>query len=140
MATSSNETAEKIKSTFKGTAEKSRETIRTIIDSNANFFNSALDFNKMITDSMKKSLNQQKTDGSVNESLKNTYGKTIEMAETAIDSLINSYNRQMDLYVDLNSKLLGVDALTKMQKDSISRFSELATGWWKYADMGKHAN
>jgi len=54
-----NEKAEKIKSSIKGTAEKSKETIREIIVLNTKHIGEALDSNKKIVDSIKEKLNQQ---------------------------------------------------------------------------------
>ena len=101
-----NEKAEKIKNTIKGTAEKSKETIREIIDSNTKYIGAALDSNKKIIDSIKEKLNQQEIDDSVTDTLKSTFGKSIELAEDALDSIINSYTRQMELNVDFNTKLV----------------------------------
>ncbi len=113
-----NEKAEKIKSNIKGTAEKSKETIREIIVSNTKHINEALDSNKKIVDSIKVKLNQQEIEDSVTDTLKSSFGKSVELAEDALDSIINSYTRQMEMNVDFNTKL--VDAI----KDSGSEHPE----------------
>jgi len=109
MKTELIEKSEKIKSSIKGTAEKSKETIREIIDSNTRYIGDALESNKKIMDSIKEKLHGQKIDDSITDSLKNTFLKSIVLAEDALDSIINSYTRQMELNVDFNSKL--VDAV-----------------------------
>src|ERR1017187_4002084 len=109
MKTVLNEKAEKIKNTIKGTAEKSKETIREIIDSNTKFIGAALDSNKKIVDGIKEKLNQQEMEDTVTDNLKSTFGKSVELAEDALDSIINSYTRQMEMNVDFNTKL--VDAV-----------------------------
>jgi len=109
MKATLNEKSEKIKSSIKGTAEKSKETIREIIASNNKYIDAALDSNKKIVDSIKEQLNQQDIDDSVTDTLKQTFGKSVELAEDALDSIINSYTRQMELNVDFNTKL--VDAV-----------------------------
>src|ERR1035438_6705642 len=106
MATSSNETVEKIKSSIKATSEKSKETIREIIDSNSKYMNTALDSNKKMIDSVREKLNQEKLDDTLTAPLKNAYARSIELAEDALDSIINSYTRQMELAIDSNTKLL----------------------------------
>ena len=104
-----NEKSEKIKKSIKGTAEKSKETIKEIIDSNTKYIGEALDSNKKMIDSIKEKLNQHEIDDSVTDTLKSTFGKSVELAEDALDSIINSYTRQMEMNVDFNTKL--VDAL-----------------------------
>ena len=95
MKSTLNEKAEKIKSSIKGTAEKSKETIREFIDFNTKNIDAALDSNKKIFDSIKEKLNQQEIDDSVTDTLKQSFGKSVELAEDALDSIINSYTRQM---------------------------------------------
>ena len=109
MNTKLNEKSEKIKNSIKGTAEKSKETIREIIASNTKYIGEALDSNKKIVDSIKEKLNHQELEDSVTDTLKSTFGKSVELAENALDSIINSYTRQMELNVDFNTKL--VDAI-----------------------------
>lgn len=109
MANALNEKAEKIKTNIKETAEKSKETIREFIDANTKNMDAALDSNKKIFDSIKTKLNQKEIDDTVTDTIKQTFGKSVELAEDALDSIINSYTRQVDLNVDFNTKL--VDAL-----------------------------
>lgn len=104
-----NEKAEKIKTNIKTTAEKSKETIREIINANTKHIGDALDSNKKIVDSIKEKLNQQEIEDSVTDNVKTTFVKSVELAEDALDSIINAYTRQMELNVDFNTKL--VDAL-----------------------------
>lgn len=108
MKTTVNEKAESIKDAIKGTAQKSKETIREIIDSNSKYVVAALDSNEKIVESIKETLSQQKIKDSITGSVQSTFGKSIVLAEDAIDSIINSYTRQMELNVDLNTKLLDV--------------------------------
>ena len=108
MNTTLNEKSEKIKNSIKGTAEKSKETIREIIASNTKYIGEALDSNKKIVDSIKQKFDQQKIEDSVTDTLKNSFGKSVELAENALDSIINSYTRQMELNVDFNTKLVDV--------------------------------
>ncbi|MES2394573.1 MAG: hypothetical protein V4549_01135 [Bacteroidota bacterium] len=118
-----NEKAEKIKNSIKGTAEKSKETIREIIVSNTKHIGDALDSNKKIVDSIKEKLNQQEIQDSVTDTLKSTFGKSVELAEDALDSIINSYTRQMEMNVDFNTKL--VDALKESNSTQPEKVLEL---------------
>ena len=106
MKTTLNEKAEKIKDSIKGTAEKSKETIREIIDANTKYIDAALDSNKIIVESIQEKLNQKEIEDSVTDTLKNTFGKSIELAEDTLDGIINSYTKQIELNIDLNTKLL----------------------------------
>ena len=108
METTLIEKAEKIKASIKDTAEKSKETIREIIDSNTKHIGEAIDSNKKIIDSIQKKLNQQEIDDSLTDTLKMTFGKSVELAEDALDSIINSYMRQMEMNIDFNTKLVDV--------------------------------
>mgnify|MGYP001598512433 CR=1 FL=1 len=118
MTSTLNEKAEKIKTSIKGTAEKSKETIREFIDSNTKNIDAALDSNKKIFDSINEKLNQTEMDATVADTIKQTFGKSVELAEGALDSIIDSYTRQMELNVDFNTKL--VDAV----KDSSTQNPE----------------
>lgn len=109
MSTILNEKSEKVKNNIKNTAEKSKETIREIIDSNSKFIDSALDSNKKIVDSIKKKLDQKEVNDSITDTIKETFGKSVLLAEDTIDSIINSYTKQVQFNVDFNTKL--IDAL-----------------------------
>ncbi len=103
-----NEKAEKIKDSIKGTTEKSKETIREIITTNSKFIGDALDTNQKFVDSVKDKLNLKNVDDTITNNLKDTFGKSVELAEDTIDSIINSYSKQMEMNVDYNTKLVDV--------------------------------
>ncbi len=123
MKNTLNEKAEKIKNSIKGSAEKSKETIREIIASNTKYIGNALDSNKKIVDSIKRKLDQQEIEDSVTDTLKSTFGKSVELAEDALDSIINSYTRQMEMNVDFNTKL--VDAVKESGNEQPEKLLEL---------------
>jgi uncharacterized alkaline shock family protein YloU len=123
MTTTFNDKAEKIKDSIKGNAEKSKETIKQIIDTNSKYIHTALDSNQKFVDSIKDKLNQQEIDDSVTENLKHTFGKSVELAENAMDSIINAYTRQMELNVDFNTKL--VDAVKESNNPAPDKFLNL---------------
>jgi len=103
------EKAEKIKKSINGTAEKSKETIREFIESNNKHVDAALDANTKMVNAIRETFQEQKLDDSVTDTLKSTFGKSVQLAEDALDSIINAYTRQMELTVDFNTKL--VDAI-----------------------------
>ncbi len=121
--TTFNDKAEKIKDSMKGNAEKSKEAIKQIIDTNSKYINTALDSNKKFVDSLKDKLGQQQMEDSVTENLKHTFGKSIELSENAMDSIINAYTRQMELNVDFNTKL--VDAVKESNGQAPDKFLNL---------------
>jgi sugar-specific transcriptional regulator TrmB len=104
-----NDKAEKIKEKIKGTAEQSKKTIREMIETNTKYIGTALDSNRKIVESIHENFNQHKIEDTVTGPLQNAFGKSVELAEDALDSIINSYTRQMELNVDFNTKL--VDAV-----------------------------
>jgi hypothetical protein len=106
MKNTINEKAERIKKTIHGSAEKSREAIREIIKSNSKHIDSALDSNKKIIDSFKTKFNHEHIDSSITDTVKKTFGKSIELSEDSIDSIINGYSKQMEFFVDFNTKLV----------------------------------
>ena len=111
-----NEKAEKIKNTIKGTAEKSKETIRGIIESNTKYIGTAIDTNKKLVDSIKEKLNEHEIEDSVTDSMKNSFGNSVKLAEDALENIINSYTRQMEMNVDFNTKL--VDAINESNHEN----------------------
>lgn len=104
-----NKKSEKIKSSVNSSAEKSKETIRGIIDSNTKYIGEVLNSNKKIVDSIKEKLDQQEIEDSVTDTLKSTFEKSVELAADSLDSIVNSYTRQIEMNVDFNTKL--ADAL-----------------------------
>lgn len=118
-----NEKAEKIKSSIKGTAEKSKETIKEFIDTNKKYVGEAIDSNKKIVDSIKERFDQQEVSDSITDTVKDTFGKSVELAEDALDSIINAYTRQMEMNVDFNTKL--VDAIKESKTENPEKVLEL---------------
>ena len=115
--------SEKIKSSIKGTSEKSKEAIREIIDSNTRYIGSALESNKKIVDSIKEKLVDQEIEDSVTNTLRTSFGQSIDLAGAALDSIINSYIRQMELNVDFNTRL--VDAVNESKNENSEKVLSL---------------
>ncbi|MFY9310287.1 MAG: hypothetical protein WAQ28_14670 [Bacteroidia bacterium] len=111
MSTTLNSKSEKIKNSIKETAEKSKETIREIIGNNSKYIDSALDTNKKVVDSIKKKLNQEEVEDSITSTVKDTFLKSVELSENAIDAIVNTYVKQVEWNIDLNTKL--IDALNE---------------------------
>src|ERR1035437_4565278 len=121
MANTLNDNAEKIKKEIKGAAEKSKETVKEIIDSSSKLMKNAIDSNKKIIDSIKEKLVQQEIEDTVTDKVKNTLGKSIELAEDTIDNVVGSFKKHMDLNVDFHTKMTdAVVDIVKEAKDSRS--------------------
>ena len=119
MASTLNDNAEKIKKEIKGAAEKSKETVKEIIDSSSKLMKNAIDSNKKIIDSIKEKLVQQEIEDTVTDKVKNTLGKSIELAEDTIDNVVGSFKKHMDLNVDFHTKMTdAVVDIVKEAKDS----------------------
>jgi hypothetical protein len=116
MATPLNDNAEKIKNEIKGAAEKSKETVKEIIDSSSKLMKNAIDSNKRIIDSIREKLEQQEIEDTVTDKVKNTLGKSIELAEDTIDNVVDSFKKHMDLNVDFHTKL--TDAVVDIVKET----------------------
>lgn len=106
MSTSLNDKSEAIKNSIKETAAKSKETIREIIESNSKFIDSALDTNKKVVESIKTKLNQKEINDSSTDTIKDTFGKSVVLAEDSIDSIITAYVKQVEWNVEWNTKLI----------------------------------
>lgn len=115
--------SEKIKNSIKDTAEKSKETIREIIDSNTQFISTSIDSNKKMFDSISGKVKQEVIADSVTGTVKQTFGKSIEFAEDALDKIIDACIRQMELNVDFNTKL--VDAVKESQSKNPEKMLQL---------------
>ncbi len=114
---------EKIKNNIYGSADKSKETIREIIVSNSKHIGNALDSNKKIVDSIKEKLNHQEIEDTITDTLKTSFEKSVELAEDALDSIINSCTKQMEMNIDFNTKL--VDAVKESKNDHPEKVLEL---------------
>ena len=123
MEATLNEKAEKIKKTINGTAEKSKEAIREFIEANNKHVDAAVVANGKLLNTIAESLNHQAIDETVTTNLKNTFGKSVQLAEDALDSIINAYTRQMELTVDFNTKL--VDAIKESKSENPEKVLDL---------------
>jgi hypothetical protein len=125
MKTTLNEKAEKIKSSINGTAEKSKEAIRDIISSNSKHIGAALDSNSKFIDTIRQKLDQQEIeiDNTIIDTWKRTFGKSIELSEDAIDSIINAYTRQVEFSIDFNTKLIdAIKASSNQGSETVLQF------------------
>jgi len=121
--TNTHEKAEKIKKNINGFAEKSKQTIRELIGTSKKQMNTVLDSNAEVFNTLKKKLDLHEVNEEVSDTVKQTFVQSLELAEDTLDSIINSYTRQMELTVDFNTKL--VEAVKESNVDNADRFLEL---------------
>lgn len=117
------EKAERIKKNITSFAEKSKETIRELIDTSAKQMENAMDSNSKIFNSIKQKFDLQDVDGKVSETVKHTFVKSLELAEDTYDAIVNSYTRQMKHTVDFNTQL--VEAVKESNPKNADKFLEL---------------
>jgi hypothetical protein len=106
MKNSVSEKAEKIKNIIGDTALKSKEAVQEIINLNTKYLGQALDSNKQIVDGIRQQFHVKEQTTPIFESLNKAFGKSIELSEETIDSIIEGYNKQIQMYVDYNTRLI----------------------------------
>jgi hypothetical protein len=106
MKNSVSEKAEKIKTIIGDTALKSKEAVQEIINLNTQYLGKALDSNKLIVDGIRQQFQLKEQSTPIFDSLNKAFGKSIELSEETIDSIIEGYNKQIQLYVDYNTRLI----------------------------------
>jgi len=115
--------AEKIKTSISGIADKSKETIREIVATNLKYIDEALESNKIVVNSIKEKLSDKEIDDTFTDTMKTSFGKSVELAEDALDSIINSYTRQMEMSSDFNTRL--IDAIKESQSSNPEKLMNL---------------
>lgn len=113
---------EELKEVINSTAEKSKETLRDFINNNTKFLGDALHSNNKVVNSIKDKLKEQSIEDSISTNLKSTFAKFIELTEETLESIADSYTKQMQLNVEFNTKLIdtiklgNVESPEKMMK------------------------
>ena len=123
MEKTTKEKAEKIKKIIVGAAEQSKETIREIIVSNNKIMDSALDSNSKVFKSIKEKLSQQEIPDHVSDSIKKTFGQSVELAEETLDGIIRHYMRQLEAAIDFHVQL--IDAILESNSTNAGELVEL---------------
>jgi hypothetical protein len=106
---------EELKEVINATAEKSKETLRDFINNNTKFLGDALHSNNKVVSSIKNKFKEQSIEDSISNNLKSTFSKFIELTEETLESIANSYTKQMQLNVDFNSKLIDTIKLSNVE-------------------------
>lgn len=100
------ERVEAMKKSFDIASEKSKQAIKEILSTCNEQAKKAVDTNQQIIGSAIKQLEAFKVDTSYFRQFYNTIGKSVELSEEVIDSIIESHNKRVNLTVDFNKKCL----------------------------------
>ena len=114
------EKADQLKKIMDSTAQKSKENLEELIRVNNQLMGKALDSNKAIVDGIRKQFDVQDKNTPFFESLNKAFGKSVELSEESMDTIIDGYNKQIRMYVDFNTRL--VDAI----RESVNQSSNQA--------------
>lgn len=103
--TTETDTAENLKTVIDKTSKSYKEAVHAIVQSNSGYLKIAMDSNKNIIDSMEEQFQIKNIDHAVIDDVKNAMSNSMEMSEETIDTVIDSYNKQVESAIDFNSKL-----------------------------------
>jgi len=129
---------ETLKKSIDSASKNSKESIKSVIESNTKQFDSAIESNKKAFDSISKMLYEKEMDPSIVTSFKTTFVKSIKLSEDAIDSVIDSHTKRIDLSIDFMTKFMeimnnedistaeGKEKLIGLVKDSFEQSAELS--------------
>lgn len=99
--------AEKLKQNINIVSDNSKKNIRSLIGNATKEFDSALDLNKKLIESLEKQIyNGDFANTSLLSEVKKTFGTSVELSEEAIDYIIDIYNEQLQSNIDNNMELM----------------------------------
>lgn len=138
MKTQMNKQAETLKKRIDAVSKNSKENIKAVIESNSKQFDSALETNKSTFDSISKMLYEKEVDPALINTIKNSLGKGAKLSEDAIDSIIDSHTKRIDLSIDFASKFMdmlnsedlsseeGLNKLVELVRENFNWSAELS--------------
>lgn len=97
---------EAMKKSFDIASEKSKQAIKEILNTCNDQAKKAVETNQEIIGSAIKQLETYNVDASYFRQFYNTIGKSVELSEEVIDSIIESHNKRVNLTVEFNKKCL----------------------------------
>lgn len=99
--------AEKLKQNINIVSDNSKKNIRSLIGNASKEFDTALDLNKKLIESLEKQIyNGDFANISLISEVKKTFGTSVELSEEAIDYIIDIYNDQLQSNIDNNMELM----------------------------------
>ncbi len=106
MKNNVSEKTENMKTVLGDTALKSKEAVKEIIHLNTRLLNEALESNKVLVNGIRDQFQLSDKNTSLFSAMNKTFGKSIELSEETIDHVLDSYNTQVKLYLEHNTKLI----------------------------------
>lgn len=138
MKNTNGHSTEILKKSVENVSQKSKEAIKTLIDSNSKQFDSAFEANKKNFDGLSKLLYDKEMDPSILSFYKTNFGKGIKLSEEAIDSIIDIHKKRIELSIDFVNDFAelikmdeihtkkGTDKLMSIVKEYFDRSTELS--------------
>jgi len=138
MKNTNNLQVESLKKTIDSASQKSKESIKTLIDTNTKQFESAIELNKKNFDAISKVLYDKEMDPSIISSFKTNFTKGIKLSEDTIDTIIDNHRKRTELSIDFVNRFIeiirsedigtkkGMDKITDLVKENFDRSTELS--------------
>jgi hypothetical protein len=136
---------ENIRKAFGKSVELSEETIDSILDSYNKQLKLSQDHTTRILEALKETtLNGQdrKVADKLMKMVQENFEETLKMLESNRASLIDSYNKHINLALNFNQKFgesitAQMDVYQELQTKSFEAFGSMVTEWWKLPDNKK---
>ncbi|HTA81328.1 MAG TPA: hypothetical protein VK783_00210 [Bacteroidia bacterium] len=138
MKTTTSKQTETLKSSIDNASRSSKESIRTLIQSNSLLFNSALEKSSKTFSNITKLLSENQLDPAFVSDYKGTLVKSLELSEGVVNSIIDSHTKRVEQTVEFTAKLLeivksedlntseGVNKIVELAKENLDRSTELS--------------
>ena len=126
MKSTNGKQTEILKKSMDNAFKNSKESIRSVIQSNTKQFDSAIEANKKTFESISKTLNEKEIDPSIVNSFKTAFGKSIKMSEDVIDSVIDSHSSRINDSIDFTTRFMEIISASDFnKKEGLSNLMEL---------------
>jgi len=119
-------------------SNKLKDNTRNLVDVNSKQFNSAIEANSKTFNSINKILAEREIDPCIVGVVRSVFIKNIQLSESTMDSIIDSYNKRMELFVDFSNKFTdalkeldlnsreGIEVLMALIQDNLDKSTELS--------------
>ena len=130
--------AETLKKQVDNASQKSKESIKHLVDVNSKQFDSAVKANSKTFDAISKALYEKEMDPAIVRAFKSNFIKSLKLSEETIDSIIDAHKKRIDVSVDFTEKFAeaiknedmtskeGVEKLLNILKENLHRSTELS--------------
>lgn len=108
MKNSNGHHVESLKKSMENASEKSKESIKTLIDSSSKHFESAFEKNMKVFNTVSKTLTEKEMDPSIVNTLKSDFGRSIKLSDHFVDAIIDYQTKGIDLSIEFASEIMGI--------------------------------